>query len=87
MSVEDDAAEWGWHTGAVRSEAQCWLTDMDGVLVHRRARASRGAAEFLQRLTAKERAVSRPDEQLDSHSTRDLAARLCQGQVSTSPNT
>ncbi|WP_304108735.1 HAD-IIA family hydrolase [Mycolicibacterium bacteremicum] len=58
----------------MRSEAQCWLTDMDGVLVHEE-RALPGAAEFLQRLTAKER----PFLVLTNNSIytpRDLAARL-----------
>ena len=33
----------------MRREAKCWLTDMDGVLVHEE-HALPGAAEFLQRL-------------------------------------
>ena len=32
-----------------RVPAECWLTDMDGVLVHEE-RALPGAAEFLERL-------------------------------------
>jgi NagD protein len=35
----------------MRGQAQCWLTDMDGVLV-REEHALPGAAEFLQQLTA-----------------------------------
>lgn len=38
----------------MRSPAQNWLTDMDGVLVHE-GRALPGAAEFLQRLIDKDR--------------------------------
>ena len=37
-----------------RVPAECWLTDMDGVLVHEE-RALPGAAEFLERLVEKER--------------------------------
>src|ERR1700712_4780783 len=53
---------------------QCWLTDMDGVLV-REEQALPGAAEFLQRLADKER----PFLVLTNNSIftpRDLAARL-----------
>ncbi|WP_299559843.1 HAD-IIA family hydrolase [uncultured Mycolicibacterium sp.] len=52
----------------------CWLTDMDGVLVHE-DRALPGAAEFLQRLAEKQR----PFLVLTNNSIytpRDLAARL-----------
>jgi NagD protein len=38
----------------MRTPAQCWLTDMDGVLVHE-DHALPGAAEFLQRLTDRQR--------------------------------
>src|ERR1700710_2530783 len=58
----------------MRNSPQCWLTDMDGVLVHEE-RALPGAAEFLQRLVEKER----PFLVLTNHSIftpRDLAARL-----------
>jgi NagD protein len=58
----------------VRAQAQCWLTDMDGVLVHEE-RALPGAAEFLQTLTDK----NRPFLVLTNNSIftpRDLAARL-----------
>jgi NagD protein len=58
----------------VRSTPQCWLTDMDGVLVHEE-RALPGAAEFLQRLAEKKR----PFLVLTNNSIftpRDLAARL-----------
>ncbi len=37
-----------------RAEIECWLTDMDGVLVHE-DRALPGAADFLQRLVDRER--------------------------------
>src|SRR6201994_4502119 len=58
----------------MRSQPQCWLTDMDGVLVHEE-RALPGAAEFLQRLVEKDR----PFLVLTNNSIftpRDLAARL-----------
>ncbi|WP_026256218.1 HAD-IIA family hydrolase [Mycobacterium sp. 155] len=58
----------------MRSHAQCWLTDMDGVLVHEDA-AIPGAVEFLQTLADKER----PFLVLTNNSVftpRDLAARL-----------
>jgi NagD protein len=58
----------------VRSTPQCWLTDMDGVLVSEE-RALPGAAEFLQRLTEK----NCPFLVLTNNSIftpRDLAARL-----------
>ncbi|MFN6555157.1 HAD-IIA family hydrolase [Mycolicibacterium septicum] len=58
----------------MRSPAQCWLTDMDGVLV-REEHALPGAAEFLQTLADKER----PFLVLTNNSIftpRDLAARL-----------
>jgi NagD protein len=58
----------------MRSTPQCWLTDMDGVLVHEE-RALPGAAEFLQRLVEKKR----PFLVLTNNSIftpRDLAARL-----------
>lgn len=44
----------GDSTARMRAPAQCWLTDMDGVLV-REEHALPGAAEFLARLTEKER--------------------------------
>ena len=57
-----------------RGPAQCWLTDMDGVLVHE-GQALPGAAEFLQRLVEKQRRFL----VLTNNSIftpRDLAARL-----------
>ncbi len=57
-----------------RVPAECWLTDMDGVLVHEE-RALPGAAEFLERLVEKERRFL----VLTNNSIftpRDLAARL-----------
>src|SRR3954468_21496438 len=63
-----------WQTGAVGTARQCWLTDMDGVLV-REEHALPGAAEFLQRLVERER----PFLVLTNNSIftpRDLAARL-----------
>ena len=37
-----------------RTPPECWLTDMDGVLVHEE-KALPGAAEFLERLVERER--------------------------------
>jgi NagD protein len=57
-----------------RAPAECWLTDMDGVLVHE-DRALPGAAEFLQRLQERERRFL----VLTNNSIftpRDLSARL-----------
>jgi NagD protein len=57
-----------------RGQAQCWLTDMDGVLVHE-GQALPGAAEFLQRLVERERRFL----VLTNNSIftpRDLSARL-----------
>jgi NagD protein len=58
----------------VRPGVECWLTDMDGVLVHEN-HALPGAAEFLDRLKDKER----PFLVLTNNSIytpRDLSARL-----------
>jgi NagD protein len=55
-------------------EINCWLTDMDGVLVHE-GQALPGAAEFLDRLRERER----PFLVLTNNSiftARDLRARL-----------
>ncbi len=57
-----------------RAEIECWLTDMDGVLVHE-GNALPGAADFLQRLIDRERRFL----VLTNNSIftpRDLAARL-----------
>src|SRR3954468_4362856 len=57
-----------------RGPAECWLTDMDGVLVHE-DRALPGAADFLDRLVARERRFL----VLTNNSIftpRDLSARL-----------
>ncbi|MGX7680539.1 HAD-IIA family hydrolase [Jatrophihabitans sp. DSM 45814] len=57
-----------------RGQAECWLTDMDGVLVHE-GFALPGAVEFLQRLIDRERRFL----VLTNNSIftpRDLAARL-----------
>src|SRR5687768_1467965 len=57
-----------------RGPAECWLTDMDGVLVHEE-KALPGAAEFLDRLVEKQRRFL----VLTNNSIftpRDLAARL-----------
>src|SRR3954454_21571482 len=58
----------------MRGSAECWLTDMDGVLV-REEHALPGAAEFLARLVEKDRRFL----VLTNNSIftpRDLAARL-----------
>jgi NagD protein len=57
-----------------RGQAQCWLTDMDGVLVHE-GHALPGAADFLERLVEKQRRFL----VLTNNSIftpRDLSARL-----------
>jgi NagD protein len=57
-----------------RAEAECWLTDMDGVLVHEE-HALPGAADFLDRLVERERRFL----VLTNNSIftpRDLSARL-----------
>src|SRR3954466_9979145 len=57
-----------------RGPIECWLTDMDGVMVHEE-KALPGAAEFLERLVAKQRRFL----VLTNNSIftpRDLAARL-----------
>jgi NagD protein len=57
-----------------RGQAQCWLTDMDGVLVHE-GQALPGAADFLERLVEKQRRFL----VLTNNSIftpRDLSARL-----------
>ena len=64
----------------MRATAQCWLTDMDGVLV-REEYALPGAAEFLQRLVDKDR----PFLVLTNNSIftpRDLSARLARSGLS-----
>src|SRR3954449_9994554 len=70
----EEPAGRNWQTGPVGTARQCWLTDMDGVLVHEE-RALPGAAEFLGRLREKKR----PFLVLTNNSIftpRDLAARL-----------
>lgn len=58
----------------MRTPAQCWLTDMDGVLVHE-DHALAGAPEFLQRLVDKERRFLVLTNN-SIYTPRDLAARL-----------
>jgi NagD protein len=62
--------------GAVtaRGPAECWLTDMDGVLVHEGV-ALPGAADFLQRLIDRERRFLVLTNN-SIYTPRDLAARL-----------
>ena len=57
-----------------RSPIECWLTDMDGVLVHE-GEALPGAAEFLQRLVDRERRFLVLTNN-SIYTPRDLAARL-----------
>jgi NagD protein len=57
-----------------RGPADCWLTDMDGVLVHE-DRALPGAAEFLQRLIERERRFLVLTNN-SIYTPRDLSARL-----------
>ncbi len=57
-----------------RAPADCWLTDMDGVLVHEE-RALPGAAEFLDRLVALERRFLVLTNN-SIYTPRDLSARL-----------
>lgn len=57
--------------------AQCWLTDMDGVLVHE-DQALPGAAEFLQRLVDRQRRFLVLTNN-SIYTPRDLAARLARG--------
>lgn len=58
----------------MRAHAQCWLTDMDGVLVHD-DHALPGAAEFLQRLVDRDRRFLVLTNN-SIYTPRDLAARL-----------
>src|ERR1700682_3345635 len=63
-------------TEDVRSTAECWLTDMDGVLV-REEHALPGSAAFLERLIERERRfLVRTNNSI--FTPRDLAARLAQ---------
>ncbi len=57
-----------------RGPAHCWLTDMDGVLVHEE-HALPGAAEFLQRLVERERRFLVLTNN-SIYTPRDLSARL-----------
>ncbi len=57
-----------------RPPAECWLTDMDGVLVHEGV-ALPGAKEFLQRLVDRERRFLVLTNN-SIYTPRDLAARL-----------
>jgi len=56
------------------NEIECWLTDMDGVLVHE-GHALPGAAEFFQRLMDRERRFLVLTNN-SIYTPRDLAARL-----------
>ena len=57
-----------------RAPAECWLTDMDGVLVHEET-ALPGAAEFLARLIERERRFLVLTNN-SIYTPRDLSARL-----------
>ncbi len=59
---------------STRHPVECWLTDMDGVLVHENE-ALPGAAEFLQRLIEKQRRFLVLTNN-SIYTPRDLAARL-----------
>jgi len=59
---------------STRHPVECWLTDMDGVLVHENE-ALPGAAEFLQRLIERERRFLVLTNN-SIYTPRDLAARL-----------
>jgi NagD protein len=75
VTSDDPAARARPHwPGPGVEDVECWLTDMDGVLVHE-GQALRGALEFLERLIARERRFL----VLTNNSiftARDLAARL-----------
>jgi NagD protein len=58
----------------MRDAPECWLTDMDGVLVHE-DKALPGAAEFLQRLVQRERRFLVLTNN-SIYTPRDLSARL-----------
>ncbi|WP_299040074.1 HAD-IIA family hydrolase [uncultured Pseudokineococcus sp.] len=60
--------------GAGPAEIECWLTDMDGVLVHE-GHALPGAADFLQRLVDRERRFLVLTNN-SMFTPRDLRARL-----------
>lgn len=57
-----------------RAPAECWLTDMDGVLVHE-GQALPGAVEFLQRLVERDRRFLVLTNN-SIYTPRDLSARL-----------
>ena len=57
-----------------RRESECWLTDMDGVLVHEN-HAIAGASDFLERLVLRERRFLVLTNN-SMFTPRDLAARL-----------
>ncbi|HEY0166556.1 MAG TPA: hypothetical protein VGB75_05880 [Jatrophihabitans sp.] len=59
---------------STRPPIECWLTDMDGVLVHE-DKALPGAAEFLQRLVERQRRFLVLTNN-SIYTPRDLAARL-----------
>jgi len=59
---------------STRPPVECWLTDMDGVLVHENE-ALPGAAEFLQRLVERQRRFLVLTNN-SIYTPRDLAARL-----------
>ena len=60
-----------------RADAECWLTDMDGVLVHE-GEALPGAAEFLRRLEERGRQFLVLTNN-SMYTPRDLSARLARG--------
>lgn len=60
-----------------RADAECWLTDMDGVLVHE-GEALPGAAEFLRRLEERGKQFLVLTNN-SMYTPRDLSARLARG--------
>lgn len=67
-----------------RRHAECWLTDMDGVLVHE-GHALPGAAEFLARLVEKQRRFLVLTNN-SMFTPRDLAARLARAGLEVPEN-
>ena len=64
-----DRAPDRWTRVTTERGAECWLTDMDGVLVHEE-KALPGAAEFLERLVEQRAPLPGADQQLDLHPAR-----------------
>ena len=67
-----------------RAQAECWLTDMDGVLVHE-GKALPGAADFLRRLEERDRRFLVLTNN-SIYTPRDLSARLAQAGLQVPEN-